>query len=387
MIELEKDFLGSENILGEETVFVLEEPVDGSFFKAEDFSSEEEFVIDPEIPTIDEVRNVNRVSEVPAYRKVSLGKIAFGGSLVLGLAFLGGCDINTGRIVEKEGISLSLGAVEEKNSDDEFVVDSTGIYEKGLLEEDGSYVELIDELENQEEVLTRELKTVENREARLGDFVDMRVVNILNIMDWENYELVSIERIEPTSYVPRLVSYVYYDNDGKSGVLSPRLYIIPTQRGGYAFDKQLPVLEYSLVPAIFQALEISELYKISTPEGGEIVFGTSTNTSSKTGSFNGKIFVPMWLITPDGVKTDFMFPEENPKETLSLQQSLWRTRGKLDLSFCFWPEKVILSSDLETRDFQELLDYYDPELLRFGNKYASSDVVSFLKIFEGELAK
>lgn len=388
MVELEKDFLGDETTFNEDVEIFSEEPREKSFFtegENDDIVVEELFI--EEIPTIDEVRNVNKVHQVPAYRRGSWKMMFFSGSLALSLAFLGGSNVDGNSIVEKEifrnekeNAGLALSAVEEKN-DKEFVINQTEVYGSGLFEE-GNYTEEEKDLKFRKEgVLAEELKATpiwENK-YQLGDFVDVEVANCLDLTNWENYELISTEDLEPTNFLPRIVSYLYYDEEGQSGVLSPRLYIMPVNKSTAIFDTDLPILEYSLVPDMFHSLEVSKIYTISTPEGGEIVFGGPKG--SNRNDFNGKFVVLMWVTTPGGERIDFMLPEDSPEETKLLIQSLSRHRERINLDFSFYPEKVILAPDLETRDFQELLNYYNPELLPFAKKHNPTEIKHFLEIF------
>lgn len=391
MVELEKDFLGDETTFNENVEIFSEGPREKSFFtegENDDIVEEELFI--KEIPTVDEVRNMDKVCEVPAYKRVSWKMMVFSGSLALGLAFLGGSNVDRKGIMgeevfanEKENAGLPLSAVEEKN-DKEFVIEQTEVYGGGLLE-NGSYTG-----EQEVGVLAEELKDapilyIWDNGDQLGDFVGVEVANCLDLTNWEDYELISTENLEPTNFLPRLVSYLYYDEEGRSGVLSPRVYIMPMNKSTGTFDTELPTLEYSLVPDMFHSLEVSKIYTISMPKGGEIVFGGPKGRDRN--DFNGRFVVLMWVTTPGGERVDFMLPEDNPKETELLKQSLSRHRERINLDFSFWPKKVILSPDLETRDFKELLNYYNPELLSFARKHNPTEIKHFLEIFGGEIFK
>jgi len=95
----------------------------------------------------------------------------------------------------------------------------------------------------------------------------------------------------------------------------------------------------------------------------------------------------MEINTSEGETVEFMNPEISHEETLSLQKSFWQTRGNFALDFTHWEEKVILSEDLETKEFEQLMNSYDPESLRMGEKYNSSEIISFLKVFEAEFLR
>ncbi|KUK67362.1 MAG: hypothetical protein XD87_0169 [candidate division WS6 bacterium 36_33] len=232
----------------------------------------------------------------------------------------------------------------------------------------------------------KEGEMLSEKEGPLGDFIDINIVNTLDITNWNMYELASItENIKPESYLPRLVSYIYYDENGKGGVLSPSLYVIPTQKEGAEVNRELPVLQYNLVPALFRPLEIAKEYKVVTPKGDEIILGAPKESEGEI--FNGKFLVLMEITTSEGETVEFMNPEISPEETQSLQRSLWKSHGPFGLDFTFWGEKVILSEDSETKDFEQLMNSYDPESLRIGEKYNSSEIASFLKVFESEILR
>lgn len=264
------------------------------------------------------------------------------------------------------------------------VVDQIEEYESNLLVKD-NYVEQEELKPQREQFWTEKLEPIEGNKVPFGDFVDVEVANCLDLTNWKDYELISTEDLEPTNFVPRLVSYIYYDEKGQSGVLSPRLYVIPMSKSMTTFDAELPVLEYSLNPDMLHSLAVSKMYTVSTPEGAEIVFGGPEDSDKNV--FNGKFIVLMWVTTTRGERIDFMLPEDNPEETKLLIQRLSRYRERINLNFSLWPEKVILSPDSETKDFQELLNHYDPELLRFARKYNPIEIKRFVKIFEDEFFK
>ena len=228
-------------------------------------------------------------------------------------------------------------------------------------------------------------KESDERIMEYENFIDISIVNTLDITNWSMYELASTENIEPRNYLPRIVSYIYYDENGEGGVLSPSLYVIPMQKEGVGVDRELPVLKYNLTPALFRPLEIAKIYRVVTPKGDEILFGAPKESEGEI--FNGKFLTLMEITTAEGETLEFMNPEISREETLSLQNDLWQTRGNFDLDFSFWEERVILSGDSETKDFEQLMSSYDPESLRIGEKYNSSEIISFLKVFEAEFLK
>jgi len=225
--------------------------------------------------------------------------------LIGGLVGDSGSDFNVGEDREKEADNkLPVTELynqdiskEEKSEEFTFLPSSvgSGLDSEGFAKEEGD----------------------EEKVKQLGEYIDISIVNTLDIKNWDMYELASIENIEPKKYLPRIVSYIYYDENGKGGVLSPSLYVIPTQKGGVEIDKELPVLRYILSPALFRPLEIAKIYKVVTPKGDEILFGAPKESEGE--AFNGKFLALMEINTSEGETVEFMNPEISHEETLSLQ--------------------------------------------------------------------
>jgi hypothetical protein len=196
---------------------------------------------------------------------------------------------------------------------------------------------------------------------------------IIELTNWKEYKLESIEEIDPVYYIP--------NPDSPWGSF---LWIIPFKQGTEFFDTDRPTLEYQLFSGKSNSLEITRLFTVSTKDGHRILLGEVDKAYEDT-QFDAKLITLLEITDPENNNIKFCLEDKNvdeSKKNWDLYKNIISSFGRQ--KFFFYNRMFTVTNIFHSgfREFNDLLNQYDPSYYLIGKKYESQEIDNFLDIFD-----
>lgn len=196
---------------------------------------------------------------------------------------------------------------------------------------------------------------------------------IIELTNWQEYKLESTEEIDPVYYIP--------NPDSPWGSF---LWIVPFKQGTEFFDTDRPTLEYQLFSGKSNSLKIKRLFTVSTKDGHRILLGEVDKAYEDT-QFDAKLITLLEIIDPENNNIKFCLEDKNvheSKKKWDLYKNIISSSGRQ--KFFFYNRMFTVSNIFHSgfREFNDLLNQYDPSYYLIGKKYEPQEIDNFLDIFD-----